>query len=84
MGTSMHPAEVKQRLTGIFRDVFDDPNLQLSESMTAADVDGWDSLSHINLIVQVEKDFKIKLSTAAVRDLKNVGDFIALISSRTA
>jgi len=84
MGTSMHPAEVKQRLTEIFRDVFDDPKLQLSESMTAADVDGWDSLSHINLIVQVEKAFKIKLSTAAVRDLKNVGDFIALISARTA
>ncbi|MBV8741205.1 MAG: acyl carrier protein [Sinobacteraceae bacterium] len=80
----MHPAEVKQRLTEIFRDVFDDPKLQLSESMTAADVDGWDSLSHINLIVQVEKAFKIKLSTAAVRDLKNVGDFIALISARTA
>jgi acyl carrier protein len=84
MGTSMHPAEVKERLIGIFRDVFDDPNLQLNESMTAADVDGWDSLSHINLIVQVEKAFKIKLSTAAVRDLKNVGDFIALISARTA
>ena len=47
--------------------------------MTAADVEAWDSLTHIDLIVQVEREFAIKLSTAEVRGLKNVGDFLALI-----
>jgi acyl carrier protein len=50
--------------------------------MTADDVDAWDSLTHIDLIVAVEKAFRIKLSTSSVRGLKNVGDFIALITSK--
>jgi acyl carrier protein len=52
--------------------------------MTAADVDGWDSLSHIDLIVAVEKRFRIRLTTGEVRGLNNVGDFIALISRKAA
>jgi acyl carrier protein len=68
----------------VFQDIFDDPNLQITESMTAADVDGWDSLTHIDLIVQVEKEFNIKLSTSAIRELKNVGNFIALICAKTS
>jgi acyl carrier protein len=80
----MDPTTIKRRLTGVFQDIFDDPNLQITESMTAADVDGWDSLTHIDLIVEVERQFNIKLSTGAVRELKNVGDFIALISAKTA
>jgi acyl carrier protein len=47
-------------------------------------VAAWDSLTHIDLIVEVERQFNIKLSTGAVRELKNVGDFIALISAKTA
>ena len=75
---------VKERLEIIFQDIFDDPSLKLRESMTAADVEGWDSLSHINLIVAVEKAFKIRMTTAEVRKLCNVGDFIALISKKAA
>ena len=52
--------------------------------MTAADVAAWDSLTHIDLVVEVEKEFKIKLSTAEVRGLKNVGDFAALIAKKAA
>ncbi len=80
----MEREKVKQRLNAIFEDVFDDPSLKVSDSMTAADVEGWDSLSHINLIVAVEKDFKIKLTTAEVRGLNNVGDFITLIEKKAA
>jgi len=79
----MDSATVKQRLNQVFQDVFDDPGLQINEAMTADDVDAWDSLTHIDLIVQVEKEFRIKLSTSAVRGLKNVGDFIALIEAKT-
>jgi len=72
------------RLNAVFQDVFDDPSLQVTDPMTAADVEGWESLSHINLIVAVEKEFKIRLTTAEVRNLNNVGDFIALIGKKAA
>ena len=73
---------IKSRLTGVFQDLFDDPRLEISDSTTAADIKGWDSLTHINLIVHVEKEFKIRLSTGEVRGLKNVGDFLALIAKK--
>ena len=75
---------VKERLDPIFQDIFDDPSLHVSDETTAADVDGWDSLSHVNLIVAVEKEFNIRMTTAEVRGLKNVSDFIALISAKAA
>ncbi|MCU1257588.1 MAG: acpP 1 [Bryobacterales bacterium] len=75
---------LRQRMNAIFQDIFDDPSLQVSDDMTAADVEGWDSLSHINLIVAVEKAFKIKLTTAEVRSLNNVGDFISLVERKAA
>jgi acyl carrier protein len=75
---------VKQRLGVIFQDVFDDSSLHVRDDMTAADVEGWDSLSHINLVVAVEKDFRIRLTTSEVRGLNHVGDFIDLIARKTA
>jgi acyl carrier protein len=79
----MNAEAVKSRLTGIFQDIFDDPQLQISDSTTAADIEAWDSLTHIDLIVQVEKEFNIRLSTGEVRALRNVGDFVALIARKT-
>jgi acyl carrier protein len=78
----MEQVTVKPRLNAIFRDIFDDPKLEIRDDMTANDVEGWDSLSHIDLIVAVEKEFKIKLSTGDVRKLNNVGDFVRLISEK--
>lgn len=80
----MDRESVRQKLNPIFQDIFDDESLEVSDGMTAADVDGWDSLSHINLIVAVEKAFQIKLTTAEVRGLNNVGDFVSLIEKKTA
>lgn len=80
----MERETIKQKLTAIFQDVLDSPSLALQDSMTAADVDGWDSLSHIHLIYAVETEFKIKLTTAEVLGLHNVGDFISLIEKKTA
>jgi acyl carrier protein len=80
----MNRDEVVTRLTQVFRDIFDDPDLEITDATTADDIEGWDSLTHIDLIVQVEKTFKIKLSTAEVRGLKNVGDFIALIARKAS
>lgn len=75
----MDATTVRQRLNVIFQDIFDDPSLTVRDSMMAADVEGWDSISHINLVVAVENAFAIRLTTAEVRGLNNVGDLIAII-----
>jgi acyl carrier protein len=66
--------EIEQRLTGVFRSVLDEPDLCLTRDMTARDVPAWDSLSHITLIVAVEREFRIRFTTAEVAALMNVGD----------
>lgn len=80
----MDRIKVNEKLNPIFQDVFDDPSLQITDGMTAADVEGWDSLSHIDLIVAVEKAFRIKLTLQEVRGLNNVGDFVSLIAAKAA
>ena len=67
------------RLAPIFRDVFDDDSLELNPNMTASDVPEWDSLSHIRLIVSVEKELDIRFTTAEIASLDNVGQFVALV-----
>lgn len=80
----MEANQITTKLTDIFRDIFGDDTIVLNDSMTAMDVPGWDSLSHINLILAVEKGFKISLTTREVRALNNVGDFILLIEKKVA
>jgi acyl carrier protein len=70
------------KFTEIMREVFNRPDLQYSPELTAAEVEEWDSLSHVDLIVAVESEFKIRLSTGEVRGLKNVGQFVALIAAK--
>ena len=71
-------ADVTAKLTDIFREVLDKPDLVLRDDLTAADVEGWDSLNHIDLIVAVERVFKIRFATREVTALKNVGALIDL------
>jgi acyl carrier protein len=78
----MEEGEIYQRLNGIFGDVFDDDTLALQAETTADDVDGWDSLSHIRLVITVEKAFNVKFSAAEVGKLKNVGELVGLIRSK--
>jgi acyl carrier protein len=78
----MDKNELKTKLTAIFRQIFSDDTLEISETMTAGDVPEWDSLAHISLIVAVEKGFGITFTTREVRSMKNVGDFMALIQKK--
>jgi acyl carrier protein len=78
----MNDADIRARLTEIFRDVFDDESIEIFDAMTAKDVEEWDSLNHINLIVAVERGFKVKFTTKEVSNLANVGEFVALIASK--
>ena len=75
--------ELRARLTAIFRDVFDDPALFLRDDMTARDVESWDSLTYVDLIVAIEKEFRIRLTTGEISGLKSVGQLIALVSRKT-
>jgi acyl carrier protein len=80
----METTEIMSRLTPIFRDVFNDDGLVVSDGMTAADVPTWDSLSNINMIIAVEKAFGVKFSIKDVRNLKNVGELLELIKRKAA
>jgi acyl carrier protein len=75
-------SDVHTRLSTIFRDVFDDESLVLRDDLTAEDVENWDSLTHINLIVAIEKEFRIRFTTAEVSGLKNVGELEALVAAK--
>lgn len=79
----MNMDEIYQRLTIIFHDLFDDEDIILTPMLTADDVAEWDSLRHIQLILAVQKAFKIKFSAADTANLNNVGELAALISTKT-
>jgi acyl carrier protein len=68
-----------EQLTEVFRDVFDDDELVIDATTTAQDVEGWNSLAHIRLVVSIEKAFKRRFSAAEIGSLKNVGDMVELI-----
>jgi acyl carrier protein len=72
------------QLTDVFRDVLDDEALELSPELTAKDVPGWDSLSHIRLMLSVERAFDVKLSASEIGKLKTVGDLVELVARKTA
>jgi acyl carrier protein len=78
----MTRTEIHQKLIPIFRDVFEDPALEISDATTAKDVPAWDSLTYVNLIVAVEKAFAVSFTTKEVKSLANVGSFIDLIAKR--
>lgn len=70
-------------LNGVFCEVFNDDSIRITRATTADDVEGWDSLSHVNLIVAVEMKFKIRFTAGELHGLKNVGDLIDLINKKT-
>jgi acyl carrier protein len=78
----MDEPQVYARLAGIFQDVFDEDSIEVTPELSAKDVDGWDSLTHIRLMLTVEKTFNIKFSTTEIGKLENVGDLVKLIQAR--
>lgn len=75
---------VVRRLATVFQQTFDDPSLEIHDAMTAADVDDWDSLQHIVLVLAVEREFRIRLNPAEVGKLENVGRMIELLQAKAA
>jgi len=74
--------EIFEGLNEVFQDVFDDEDIMVTESTTADDIEDWDSLEHINLIVAVERHFGMKFSMGEVTSMKNVGAMADIIAER--
>ena len=81
----MNEESVWSRLTGIFRDVFDDEDIEIDPKTVAEDILEWDSLSNIQLLVAIEKAFAgVKFNTGEVANLKNVGEMANIILQRSS
>lgn len=71
-----------ETVQSIMRDVFDLPELQVTPALTAQDVEEWDSISHISLVVALEKEFSIRFALGELQSLQNVGEMLALIEKK--
>ena len=78
----MDKNQILEEVQEIFRDVLDNEEIELANETVADDIDEWDSLSHIQLIVAIEKHFKIKFSSKEILSWKNVGEMIDCIATK--
>ena len=80
----MNRNDIFRKTEEICRDVFEDESLQVTEESTAEDVEGWDSLTHIQLIVAIEKHFKIKFTSKEILSWKNVRELVDCLAAKLA
>ena len=73
---------LRRDMQEVFRNVFDDDAIVLRDEMTSADIDGWDSLMHVRLILAVEKAFNLRFKSSEIDSLKNVGSLLTLIEAK--
>lgn len=78
----MDRSEILKQVQDIFRDILDDEEIVLEDSTTADDVEGWDSLTHIQLIVAIEKQFKIKFTSKEILSWRNIGEMLDSIAAK--
>jgi len=72
----------REKLTNVFRETFGDESIVISDETTANDIEGWDSLSHVNLIIAIELAFDIEFTTSEIISFENVGQMIACIEEK--
>lgn len=78
----MGKKEIVEKLTPIFRAVFSDPNLVLTDELSANDVDNWGSLTHMTMMAEVEQTFGIAFKLKELKKLNTVGELIEAIQSK--
>ena len=78
----MDRSEILKTVQDIFRDILDDEEIVLEDTTTADDVEGWDSLTHIQLIVAIEKQFKIKFTSKEILSWRNIGEMLDSIAAK--
>ena len=74
--------EIMEKVQAIFRDVFDDDTLIITDSTNSSDIEDWDSLEHITLVISMEKEFGLSFDLKEVNKLENVGEMVDLIASK--
>jgi acyl carrier protein len=75
---------IHDQLTEVFRKVFNDSSISITRETTARDIQGWDSITHLDLITEVEQSFSVEITGFEVMRLKNVGDLIDLLEEKRA
>jgi acyl carrier protein len=83
-GIMTDTSTIYERLNEIFRDIFDDDDLTLSPETTAQDVEGWDSMTNVQIMLSVEREFGLHLSAGQMAALRNVGDLVDTIAKARA
>ena len=78
----MKKDKLLKKLEEIFRDVFDNEDLVISNATTADDIEEWDSLMHIHLMITIEKEFNVTFNTSEVIALQNVGEFVDSLNGK--
>ena len=78
----MNRNEILEKLTDIFRDVFDEEDMTITEETSAKDIEDWDSLMHISLIMAIENTFNMKFAMDEVVNLKNVGGIVDILARK--
>lgn len=78
----MTKEQIYEALNEVFQDVFDDDSITVSPETTADDIEDWDSLEHINLVVAIEEKFGMKFKMAEVTGMKNVGEMVGILEER--
>ena len=73
-------SDILAELNPIFRDILDQPSLEITRASSAATVEDWDSLNHVNLVTAIQQHFKVRFALGELQDLKNVGDMVDLIA----
>lgn len=74
--------DILKAVERIFREVFDDESLVITNEINSGDIDDWDSLMHIRLVVSIEKEFSIKFAFEELQKLENVGEMVGLIKNK--
>ena len=75
----MEDIEILEKLNMVFKDVFDDDSITLTDETTANDIEGWDSLEHVSLMMSIGTEFGIKIPINKVASLENVGQMVDFI-----
>jgi acyl carrier protein len=76
-------ASIYATLTEILRDTFDDDDLVATPTMTAAQVEGWDSMGNVRLFLSIEQEFGVRFNASEIGGIKNVGELVALLQQKT-
>jgi acyl carrier protein len=76
--------DIRSEVQDVFRSLFEDDDIVIDDDTTAADIEGWDSLNNVKLMIQIERKFGFRFKTVEIAGLKNVGELLAIIQSRAS